>query len=333
MLRIYYHIASGIQAYDMRNHRLPLLKYFIRTNKLVKSVISALIIILSLPTVVTACACGCNVFSVSSMWGMPTSSGIRMALLYDYMDQRNNWSDWHNAASNLNSDIELRTNFYTLGIQYMADREWGVMIEIPVWDRYFVTTDETGITASAGHTSLADIRVMGMYTGLSEDMSTGIVFGLKLPTGSFDQSLLDRDTQIGTGTTDLLFGVYKMGQEDGWGWYTQALFQHALNMRDDYRPGDNFDVSIGMHYDNLLERYNITPMVQLVASFRGMDRGLNASPDNTGYERLYISPGLEVTAIGHLSIIGNLKIPIITHVNGYQLVAPALSTVTLSYRF
>ena len=256
-----------------------------------------------------------------------------MALLYDYMDQRTNWSEWRTAASNLNSDMELRTNFYTLGMQYMANRDWGVMIEVPVWDRYFLTTDETGITASAEHTSLADVRVMGMYTGLSEDMSMGILFGLKLPTGSFSQSLLDRDTQIGTGTTDVLFGAYKMGQEDGWGWYTQALFQHALSPRDDYRPGDNFDISIGMHYDNLLERYNIIPMVQLVASFRGMDSGLNASPDNTGYERLYISPGLEVTAIGHLSILGNLKIPIMTHVNGYQLVAPALSTVTLSYRF
>jgi hypothetical protein len=267
------------------------------------------------------------------MWGMPTSSGIRMTLLYDYMDQRTNWSDWRTAASNLNSDRELRTNFYTLGLQYMANREWGVMIEIPVWDRYFVTTDETGITASAYHTSLADIRVMGMYTGLSEDMSTGIVFGLKLPTGPFSQSLLDRDTQIGTGTTDVLFGGYRMGQEDGWGWYVQALLQHALSPRDDYRPGDNFDLSIGMHYDNLLENHNIVPNLQLVASFRGMDRGSNASPDNTGYERLYVSPGIEVNAGGHLTFFGNLKIPIITHVRGYQLVAPALSTVTLSYRF
>ncbi len=304
-----------------------------RISKFTRSLIAVAIILLSFPAVGNACACGCNVFSVSSMWGMPTSSGIRMALLYDYMDQRNNWSDWRTAASNLNSNIELRTNFYTFGLQYMADRKWGVMIELPVWDRYFVTTDDDGVTSSAQHTTLADVRVMGMYTGLSEDMSMGILFGLKLPTGSFNQSLLDRDTQIGTGTTDLLLGAYRMGQENGWGWYTQALFQHALSPRDDYRPGDNFDISIGMHYDNLLERYNIIPMVQLVASFRGMDSGLNASPDNTGYERLYISPGLEVTAIGHLSILGNLKIPIMTHVNGYQLVAPALSTVTLSYRF
>jgi hypothetical protein len=267
------------------------------------------------------------------MWGMPTSSGIRMALLYDYMDQRNNWSDWRAAASNLNSDIELRTNFYTLGMQYMANRDWGVMIEIPAWDRYFVTTDETGTSASADHISLADIRIMGLYTGLSEDMSTGIVFGLKLPSGQFNQSLLDRDTQIGTGTTDVLLGAYKMGQANGWGWTAQALYQHPLSPRDEYLPGDNFDASISIHYDNFMEMYNVVPFLQLVASFRGADSGLYSDPDNTGYQRLYISPGLEVTAIGHFSIFGSLKIPIITRVNGYQLVAPALSTVTLSYRF
>jgi hypothetical protein len=307
--------------------------FLMRKCNLAKSFIIVGIIIVALPAVSNACACGCNVFSVSSMWGMPTSSDIKMALLYDYMDQRNNWSNWHNAASNLNSDRELRTNFYTLGVQYMANREWGVMIDIPVWNRYFVTTDETGMTASAGHTSLADIRVMGIYTGLSEDMSTGMLFGVKLPTGSFSQTLLDRDTQIGTGTTDLLFGGYKMGQENGWGWYAQALYQHPLSPRDGYQPGNNFDVSIGMHYDNLLENHDLVPILQLIASFRSADSGINSDPDNTGYQRIYISPGIEVTASNHLSISGNLKIPIITHVRGYQLVAPVLTTVTLSCRF
>ena len=91
------------------------------------------------------------------------------------MDQRTNWSDWRTAIY-LNSDIELRTNFCALGLQYMTNREWGLTVDIPVWDRYFVTTDDDGITASAQHTTLADIRVMGMYTGLSEDMSTGLIF-------------------------------------------------------------------------------------------------------------------------------------------------------------
>jgi len=72
-------------------------------------------------------------------------------------------------------------------------------------------------------------------------------------------------------------------------------------------------------------------MLQLVASFRGVASGPNANPDNTGYERLYVSPGIEVTASDHLSSFGDLKIPVLTHVRGYQLVAPTLSTITGSY--
>jgi hypothetical protein len=59
--------------------------------------------------------------------------------------------------------------------------------------------------------SIGDIRLQGMYTGLSEDMSTGFTLGLKLPTGDWHYPPLDRDTQIGTGSTDLLFGAYHLG--------------------------------------------------------------------------------------------------------------------------
>jgi hypothetical protein len=302
-----------------------------QARKLAGVFIAAFMLVEFLPASSNACACGCNVFSVGSPWDMPTVSGFKMFLLYDHMDQRTNWSNWNSATPQLNDDKELRSNFYTLGLQFMANRDWGIMIEAPVWERYFATADEMGNILSADHSSLADIRVTGMYTGLSEDMSIGILFGLKLPTGPFNQSLLDRDAQIGTGTTDMLLGGYQMGQETGWGWYAQALYQHPLGPRDGYRPGDDFDFSAGVHYDNLANRFHIVPMLQLVASLRGVDSGPNSDPDNTGYQRLYAAPGIEVIISNHLSIFGDLKIPVFTHVRGYQLIAPALSTVTASY--
>ena len=80
------------------------------------------------------------------------------------------------------------------------------MVEAPVWSRYFKTTDDAGNPTSANHTSFADVRVLGMYTGISEDMSTAIQFGLKLPTRPFNQSLMEGDTQIGSEATDLPLG-------------------------------------------------------------------------------------------------------------------------------
>lgn len=292
-----------------------------------------LIGVASIPTVTFACACGCNVFTVGARWTMPTSAGFGASLQYSYMDQTRNWGNWQSASPDANQDQEIRTNFYTLGIQYMADRDWGFKVEAPVWNRYFRTMDEDGNLASATHTSFGDVRFMGMYTGLSEDMSTGLQFGLKLPTGAFNESLLDRDTQIGTGTTDLLLGGYQMGQEKGWGWYVQVMWQHAFNMREGYRPGDSFDVNGGIHYDGLLGSLRIIPVLQLQGSFRGIDSGDKAGPDNTGFERFYVSPGLQVIATSHLSLYADLRIPLMTHVRGNQLVAPALVNVMMGYNF
>ena len=287
--------------------------------------------ILCAPAMTLACACGCNVFTVGARWAMPTSAGFGSFLQYNYMDQSKNWSNWQSAPADSNQDQQIRTNFYTLGLQYMANRDWGITAEVPVWNRYFRTMDDDGNIVSATHTSLGDVRLMGMYTGISEDMSTGIQFGLKLPTGPFNEFLLDRDTQIGTGTTDLLLGGYQMGQEPGWGWYAQAMWQHAFNERDGYRPGDSFDASAGIHYDGLLNSLRIVPVLQLAGSFRGIDSGDNSEPDNTGYARLYLVPGIELVASNHFTLYADLRIPLVTNVRGYQLVAPGLVNLAMSY--
>ncbi len=311
-------------------HRLRL-ALRLNVKKLTRLFIPAVFVLLCFPISSFACACGCSIFTVGARWMMATSAGIRAFLTYDYMDQYDNWNGWHSASSSLNTDRIIRSGFYTLGVQDMLSREWGVTVEAPVWNRYFETTDDSGSPASVNHTSFADVRVLGMYTGISEDMSTAIQFGLKLPTGSFNQSLMDRDTQIGSGTTDLILGGYQMKQLDSWGWYGQALWEHAFNYRDGYRPGDSFDAMFGVHFNNLQEKYGIVPMLQLAASFRASDSGPFADPANTGYSRLYVIPGVEANLFYGVRLYANMKVPLVTRVTGYQLVAPALFEVTIGY--
>lgn len=74
-------------------------------------------------------------------------------------------------------------------------------------------------------------------------------------------------------------------------------------------------------------------MLQLIASFRGTDSGENADPSNTGYERIYVSPGVEVNLARQLNLYADLRIPVMTHVNGYQLISPALVSATMSFGF
>lgn len=171
--------------------------------------------ILFVPAATFACACGCNVFAVGARWTMPTSAGFGAFLQYNYMDQTRNWGDWKSAPSDANEDQEIRTHFYTLGLQFMVDRDWGFMVEAPMWNRYFRTTDDDGNTALATHTSFGDVRLMGMYTGLSEDMSTGLQFGLKLPTGPINESVLDRDTRSGPARRTFSWEDTKWGRRGG----------------------------------------------------------------------------------------------------------------------
>ncbi len=198
----------------------------VRTTKGI--ILSAVIATLTLPAATFACACGCSVFSVGTRWMMPISAGYQLSFLYNFMDQNADWNGWGSAPANLNDDKQIRTDFFTLGFEDMINREWGIALEAPVWSRYYEGAGDNGGVASVNHEALGDIRVMGMYTGLFADMSTGIQFGLKLPTGPFKRISNDRDTQIGSGTTDWLLGAYQMGLENGWGWYAQALWQHAL---------------------------------------------------------------------------------------------------------
>ena len=54
-----------------------------------------------------------------------------------------------------------------------------------------------------------------------------MTFGVKLPTGSYsvDPDFVDRDTQIGTGSTDILLGGFYRGNLDRkpeWDWFAQV---------------------------------------------------------------------------------------------------------------
>ena len=95
----------------------------------------------------------------------------------------------------------------------MFNRSWGAMIEVPYWQRDYTGAykGNNAESDSFNNNSIGDIRLLGMWTGLQEDMSTGFLAGFKVPSGDWHYPLWDRDTQIGTGSTDLLLGGYKTG--------------------------------------------------------------------------------------------------------------------------
>jgi len=190
----------------------------------------------------SACACGCGVFSVGTSAMLPSGAGGTASLEYDYLNQTQNWHGTSSAPAADNADKNVRSDFYTASLQYMFNRSWGASIAIPYTDRLFVTTQDDGSIAGFHHDSLGDIRLMGMYTGFSDDMSTGILFGLKLATGDYKDTHIDRDTSIGTGTTNLLLGAYHQANLDAenlWTGFVQAHWERAFAAMPATGPATN----------------------------------------------------------------------------------------------
>ena len=291
------------------------------------------------PSVSWACACGCGVFDVGTSSMFPEGQGGMVFLEYDYQDQNHNWHGTSSAPDANNDDKEIRTHFVTVGLQYMFDRSWGIQVQVPYDERYFRSDTGSGI-AAVNWATLGDIRVEGIYTGFSPDMSTGINFGFKLPTGDYTRDGgavdIDRDTQLGTGSTDVLLGGFHRGNLPGnYGltWFAQALLDLPVATRNNYRPGVELDTAAGIYYKGWsVGRTKISPVAQVIGSERTSDGGANADKPNTGYQRIMLSPGVEFD-MHPVSVYADVEVPVFQDFRGDQVAAPWLLKVVMSYHF
>jgi len=280
-----------------------------------------------------ACACGCGVFEVGAGSAMLPAATTSVFLKYDFLDQDRNWSGTRSAPADDNDDKRVQTGFFTIGGQYRVDEHWAVQIELPVWDRLFKTDTGSGV-GSFRHTALGDIRLTGSYSWNESGAATGVLFGLKLPSGDFGYAPFDRDVSIGTGSTDALLGLYHSGplSEDGrFVWYGHVLWDKPLAAQDGYMPGSEFDAAAGFYYAGFaLGEVGIAPMLQGLLSARARDGGIAADRPDTGYTRLFLSPGLEFSR-GAWSLYGSVQFPVYQNVNGNQLVGRRQFSLLLDY--
>jgi hypothetical protein len=283
-----------------------------------------------------ACACGCGVFAVGTSSLLPSGAGGTAFLEYDYMNQTQNWHGSSSAPAADNSDKDIRTDFFVAGLQYMFNRDWGLSLEVPYTNRLFITEDG-GALGSFHHSAFGDIRLMGMYTGFSDDMSTGVSFGLKFANGDYTYRGFDRDTSIGTGTTNLLVGVYhqmNLDADNTWTGFAQAHYDRAFDSRAGYRPGDELDTAAGVYYAGweLGAKSSLAPVLQVLISDRWRDTGVASNNPDSGYQRVLAAPGLELDT-GKLKFYMDVEFPLYQNVNGEQLVAPRLYKFIMAYSF
>ena len=312
-------------------------------NVLEKALSAALLAVVLAPGAAHGCACGCGVFDVATSSMFPDGAGGMALFESDFSDQKHNWHADSDAPAANNGDKEIRTWFITPGVQYMFNRSWGIQAEVPYDNRVFKTVSAApGNPIATEHWSqLGDIRLEGIYTGFSPDLSTGLTVGFKLPTGSFSHNNaygdVDRDSEIGTGSTDLLLGGFHRGnvtKDNHVSWFAQTLLDVPTLTQAHYRPGVELDIAAGIHYNQLSHgRVRITPVAQVIASERTSDTGANASnPIASGYQRIMLSPGVEFH-FHPVSLYADVEVPVFQDVRGNQLTASALFKVILSYHF
>ena len=226
----------------------------------------------------------------------------------------------------------------------MFDRSWGIRVEVPYEDRHFVTTGGAtgGDIVSLNFSGLGDIRIEGVYTGFSPDLSSGLLFGLKLPTGSYTTEDayddIDRDSEIGSGSTDILLGGFQrfdLGTDYGLErLYPGPRWTFRCSPRSQYRPGTEFDIAVGAYYTGLrIGQAQIAPIGQIKLSVRSQDTGANsASPVASGFERILAAPGLEID-YHPFKVYADVELPLYYHFTGDQLVAKTLFRLSISSMF
>lgn len=292
-------------------------------------------------------ACGCTLNGDWASQGLVVRPGFNLDLRFDPFTQdqlRSGTEPVPASALSLPNaqEVQRRTTNrnLTLTLDDSPSAAWGVTLQIPGYWRSHETVAAGDTEPSFSRsTGLGDIRVLGRYQGFLEDLSLGVQLGLKLPTGRFHDAFasgpqagepVDRGLQPGTGTTDLLVGLYKFGDFGlGWGWFAQALAQLPLGEREGYKPGRGLNVNTGLRY----AAGRVTPQLQLNARLEERESGSQADVANSGATLIYVSPGATVNLGRGLQAYAFVQVPVHQRVNGIQLEPRLSASVGVHLRF
>lgn len=333
-----------------------------KKTSLVISIIACLGALAS--TQVNACAsCGCTVNSDWETLTSTSSSGWKFDLRYDYLDQDQLRSGTGKispvAASQIVNggdpqEVEkyTRNNYLTLSGDYGVRSGWGVNVQVPYIFRTHSTlgTASDGVTAGAGGgqydsstSNFGDLKIIGRYQGFTPQHNLGVLFGLKLPTGSHTETgvssdptepgavPIDRGLQPGTGTTDGIVGVFYSDRVSKYlGYSVNALYQSAFNSSDQFRPGNGTNLNVGLR---LMGNPAYMPILQLNARYVEHDRGAEADQTSTGGTLVYLSPGISAPINKNTTVYSFVQLPIYQRLNGVQLTPSFIASVGVRFSY
>lgn len=304
----------------------------------------------TLSTPVLACSsCGCTLNSEWASQGLKSAGGLSIDLRFDYFNQNDLRTGTGRVSASdkqVPADREIQKKTInrntTLTVDYGFNANWGVSVQLPYLHRYHTSYAEEGDTALSGSrsSSIGDVRVLGRYQGFSPEHDWGVQLGLKLPTGEVHRYFrsgpqagqpLDRGLSPGTGSTDLLLGIYKFGPiNQSFDYFASALLQLPLSSSDHFKPGDGANLTAGIRYAT---GTIVVPHLQINIRTERPEKGANADVENAGATLVYLSPGVTAALTEKLQVYGFVQVPIHQRVNGYQIEPKYSVSAGLHYTF
>ena len=322
-----------------------------RTRRLGTRAALALVMAVAVPN--ASASCGSAFCMVNTNWniqGFAPEPGLRLDLRYEYIDQdqpRSGSSDVRvGQIPRHHDEVKTLNHNYLATLDYTFNADWGVAVTLPVVDRTHDHIHNHGGGQVPEHwdfTRLGDVSVLGRRQWMSENPNGptvsfyGFNFGLKAPTGEFHVrnsagDLAERTLQPGTGTTDLLLGAFfsQVLPAKASSWFAQALVRTPLNSREDYKPGTRTSLDVGYRYE-ANERLGL--MLQMNALYRARDKGVQAEPDDTGGNFVFLSPGLSYAVTKTVQAYAFFHKPVYQYVNGVQLTSDWSAVAGVTMRF
>ncbi|KGM40148.1 lipoprotein [Aquabacterium sp. NJ1] len=296
---------------------------------------AAMALLAACPSLALACSsCGCTLNADWASQGLTTRTGLSVDLRYDYFKQdelRTGTGRFDAAQVSYPADQEIQQKTAnrntTLTLDYGLNADWGISLQLPYINRYHETIVDGDTDVSTSRSSAwGDARVLGRYQGFSPERNWGVQFGLKLPTGKTSERFnggpqageaLDRGLQPGTGSTDLLLGLYRFGPlNQHFDYFAQGLLQVPVTAKDEFKPGLGMNLSAGVRY---VSAGMVVPQLQLNARIEQRESGDNADVANSGATLVYLSPGATVNITQQFKLYGFFQVPVYQRVNGLQI--------------
>jgi outer membrane putative beta-barrel porin/alpha-amylase len=298
-------------------------------------------------------SCGAAFCLVNTDWsaqGAWVEPGARFDLRYETidLDQPRHGRDRIGVGEipRHHDEVETKNRNLVANVDWNLAPAWGLSLSVPYVDReHLHIHNHRGekLEERWAFRNLGDVRVQGRYEFFAsrEDpaaqRSSGITFGVKLPTGKYDVkngegAEAERTLQPGTGTTDFILGAYWHAAAPlaDTSWFARAQAVVPMNSRAEYKPGKQLQLDAGMRWGMARD---VGLMLQLNYHAKDRDSGANAEPEDSGQRMLFVSPGASWNISRSAQVYAFVQVPVYQTVNGVQLTASWSALAGVSWRF